>query len=230
MPRNLSYFLLFCHRKLINFIITSIELRNTNFNIRSMKLNLNIIFLSFFYFINTSFSSLIHFYLWLSLTIMYILRNTLLIHFFLLISRYCATWAADDECKKNPGWMLKNCPVACKECDNKCADHEPFCNEWKKNKECTRNPEYMNIYCARSCGKCKVGGAIQDFLGISKQRSVFVIQIRGKMLLCSPWSRQHGNNYNSIKIKFETSPGVSKNKIWDIFGNFDHNLKLKKRL
>ena len=103
---------------------------------------------------------------------MYILRNTLLIHFFLLISRYCATWAADDECKKNPGWMLKNCPVACKECDNKCADHEPFCNEWKKNKECTRNPEYMNIYCARSCGKCKVGGAIQDFWGISKQRSV----------------------------------------------------------
>lgn len=70
-------------------------------------------------------------------------------------NEYCATWAADDECKKNPGWMLKNCPVACKECDNKCADHEPFCNEWKKNKECTRNPEYMNIYCARSCGKCK---------------------------------------------------------------------------
>ena len=86
-------------------------------------------------------------------------------HFFLLISRYCATWAADDECKKNPGWMLKNCPVACKECDNKCADHEPFCNEWKKNKECTRNPEYMNIYCARSCGKCKVGGAINEFWG-----------------------------------------------------------------
>ena len=61
--------------------------------------------------------------------------------------------------------MLKNCPVACKECDNKCADHEPFCNEWKKNKECTRNPEYMNIYCARSCGKCKVGGAIKEFWG-----------------------------------------------------------------
>ena len=61
--------------------------------------------------------------------------------------------------------MLKNCPVACKECDNKCADHEPFCNEWKKNKECTRNPEYMNIYCARSCGKCKVGEAIKEFWG-----------------------------------------------------------------
>ena len=65
--------------------------------------------------------------------------------------------------------MLKNCPVACKECDNKCADHEPFCNEWKKNKECTRNPEYMNIYCARSCGKCKVGGAIKDFLGFQSK-------------------------------------------------------------
>merc|ERR1719270_700061 len=57
--------------------------------------------------------------------------------------------------KKNPGWMLKNCPVACKERDNECADHEPYCNEWKKNKECKNNPEYMNIYCARSCGLCK---------------------------------------------------------------------------
>jgi len=70
-------------------------------------------------------------------------------------NKYCATWAANDECQKNPGWMLKNCPVACKECDNECADHEPYCNEWKKNKECKNNPEYMNIYCARSCGLCK---------------------------------------------------------------------------
>ena len=72
--------------------------------------------------------------------------------------------------------MLKNCPVACKECDNKCADHEPFCNEWKKNKECTRNPEYMNIYCARSCGKCKVGGEIKEFWGF---RSNFILTLIG---------------------------------------------------
>ena len=63
--------------------------------------------------------------------------------------RYCATWAKNGECQVNPGWMLKNCPVACKECDNTCADHEPYCAKWKKNKECKRNPEYMNIYCAR---------------------------------------------------------------------------------
>ena len=31
-----------------------------------------------------------------------------------------------------------------------------------------------------------------------------------------------------FKMKFETSPGVSKSKIWDILGNFDHNLALKK--
>ena len=30
------------------------------------------------------------------------------------------------------------------------------------------------------------------------------------------------------KIKFETSSGVSKNKIWDILGNFGHNLAAKK--
>jgi len=70
-------------------------------------------------------------------------------------NEYCATWAKNGECQVNPGWMLKNCPVACKECDNTCADHEPYCAKWKKNKECKRNPEYMNIYCARSCGACK---------------------------------------------------------------------------
>ena len=31
-----------------------------------------------------------------------------------------------------------------------------------------------------------------------------------------------------FKMKFETSPGVSKSKIWDSLGNFDHNLALKK--
>ena len=44
--------------------------------------------------------------------------------------------------------------MACKECDNKCADHDVYCNEWKKNGECDNNPEYMNVYCAKSCGVC----------------------------------------------------------------------------
>jgi len=77
-------------------------------------------------------------------------------------NEYCATWAKNGECQVNPGWMLKNCPVACKECDNTCADHEPYCNKWKKNKECKRNPEYMNIYCARSCGVCSDSACKND--------------------------------------------------------------------
>ena len=51
--------------------------------------------------------------------------------------------------------MFENCPVACKKCKNKCADHDPDCNEFKQNGECTKSPEYMNVYCARSCGICK---------------------------------------------------------------------------
>ena len=27
--------------------------------------------------------------------------------------RYCATWAKLGECRRNPSWMLKQCPVAC---------------------------------------------------------------------------------------------------------------------
>ncbi len=70
-------------------------------------------------------------------------------------TRYCATWASTGECQANPGWMLKNCPVSCNECANKCADHEVHCTQWKAQGECEKNPEYMNIYCARSCEKCK---------------------------------------------------------------------------
>lgn len=58
--------------------------------------------------------------------------------------------------------MLKNCPVACDECKNDCADHEIYCNEWKAQGECKKNPEYMNIYCAKSCGKCKAQNACED--------------------------------------------------------------------
>ena len=57
--------------------------------------------------------------------------------------------------------MLKNCPVACDECSNQCADHEEHCTLWKKQGECKKNPEYMNIYCAKSCGVCK-GKSCED--------------------------------------------------------------------
>ena len=39
---------------------------------------------------------------------------------------------------------------------------------------------------------------------ITKQRSVFVIQTRGKILLCSPWSRQLSNNIIQSRSSFKT--------------------------
>ena len=68
---------------------------------------------------------------------------------FFTSTRWCADWAKAGECQKNPAWMLKGCPVACKECKNKCADHNPHCDEWADRGECKKNGPYMNIYCAK---------------------------------------------------------------------------------
>jgi len=70
--------------------------------------------------------------------------------------KWCADWAKAGECKKNPAWMLKGCPVACKECKNKCADHNANCDEWADRGECKKNAAYMDVYCAKSCKKCGV--------------------------------------------------------------------------
>merc|ERR1712045_381138 len=60
-----------------------------------------------------------------------------------------------DECKKNPSWMLTNCPVACDQCGNKCVDNNQHCEDWADMGECDSNPEYMNIYCAKACKRCR---------------------------------------------------------------------------
>ena len=39
--------------------------------------------------------------------------------------------------------------MACKECKNKCADHNPHCDEWADRGECKKNAPYMDIYCAK---------------------------------------------------------------------------------
>ena len=64
-------------------------------------------------------------------------------------NKYCAYWATIDECKKNPSWMLVNCPVACDQCGHKCEDNNVHCQDWAQMGECSKNPEYMNIYCAK---------------------------------------------------------------------------------
>ena len=109
--------------------------------------------------------------------------------------RYCADWAKQGECQVNPSWMLKNCPVSCKECKNKCADHEVYCNEWKAKGECKKNPEYMNIYCARSCGKCKAEG------GNCKDDNDY----------CEAWAEKgyctKGNHVNYMKLRCKRACG-----------------------
>lgn len=72
--------------------------------------------------------------------------------------KYCADWAKAGECKSNPAWMLKGCPVACDECENECADHNSHCSSWKARGECKKNAPYMNIYCAKSCEVCNTTG------------------------------------------------------------------------
>ena len=63
--------------------------------------------------------------------------------------KYCAAWASLDECKKNPSWMLVNCPVACDQCSVKCEDGHVHCQDWADMGECNKNADYMNIYCAK---------------------------------------------------------------------------------
>ena len=67
--------------------------------------------------------------------------------------RYCATWASLSECKRNPDWMLVQCPVACDQCRVKCNNNNVECEDWAGQGECKQNPEYMNIYCkkVRNC-------------------------------------------------------------------------------
>ena len=67
----------------------------------------------------------------------------------LSLYRWCADWAKAGECQKNPAWMLKGCPVACGECENKCTDHNTNCKKWADRGECRKNAPYMDIYCAK---------------------------------------------------------------------------------
>jgi len=68
--------------------------------------------------------------------------------------QYCDYWAKNDECRKNPEWMLVSCPVSCNQCGNKCDDNNVYCKDWAEMGECHKNPDYMNIYCAKSCKTC----------------------------------------------------------------------------
>jgi hypothetical protein len=62
-------------------------------------------------------------------------HNTILQYVVLDLS-HCATWAKQGECQKNPGWMLKGCPLSCNECKNDCNDLNAYCKAWADAGEC----------------------------------------------------------------------------------------------
>lgn len=81
----------------------------------------------------------------------------------------CHTWAAQGECCINNDYMMKNCKVACGQCevpkkqlDCKCSDDvNQQCEKRAQNGECCRDPEMLKT-CKKSCSQC---GAIKKVPG-----------------------------------------------------------------
>ena len=61
----------------------------------------------------------------------------------------CDYWARQNECRRNPGYMLVNCPESCHQCGLNCEDSNVHCEAWAAGGWCVRNPGYMNLYCAK---------------------------------------------------------------------------------
>ena len=67
----------------------------------------------------------------------------------------CPGWALDDQCNKNPGFVLKTCPHSCQVCEaNVCEDKNATqCEIWGKV-ECEANPAAVMRDCPQTCGVC----------------------------------------------------------------------------
>ena len=71
--------------------------------------------------------------------------------------RSCSMWSREDECEKNPGFMLKTCPASCRRCQSlACNDAHPECAQWAEAGECQTNAEFMLEHCRFSCDICHV--------------------------------------------------------------------------
>mmetsp|Transcript_20733 Transcript_20733/g.23816 ORF Transcript_20733/g.23816 Transcript_20733/m.23816 type:complete len:522 (-) Transcript_20733:45-1610(-) len=74
----------------------------------------------------------------------------------------CPRWEYKGECKENPDFMSKNCPMSCGICGidesiaqrKDCKDMHEKCAFWAEKSECTNNPSYMMSHCMMSCGSC----------------------------------------------------------------------------
>jgi len=72
-------------------------------------------------------------------------------------SRYCAYWAEQGECTRNPSYMQRNCQRACNFCEDEtsdCRDMNDNCPSWTRY--CTNDiyKDYLERNCMRSCNIC----------------------------------------------------------------------------
>jgi len=63
-------------------------------------------------------------------------------------------WGINDECLKNPVFMMAECPVTCGACLNVCQDKDRSCQSWALDGQCESNKAAMVNICPQSCGVC----------------------------------------------------------------------------
>merc|ERR1712032_1198582 len=74
-------------------------------------------------------------------------------------SNECYSWAADGQCKLNPGHMLTTCKYSCWEWyeyrkskyPDAPIDKEFGCHGWANAGECHKNKDFMEKSCPESC-------------------------------------------------------------------------------
>ncbi|XP_074658082.1 uncharacterized protein LOC141911033 [Tubulanus polymorphus] len=66
----------------------------------------------------------------------------------------CAQWAKDEECKKNPVYMLINCKKSCELCKQECKDESKSCTSWAIQGKCYEKPFQMMFKCQKACKVC----------------------------------------------------------------------------
>ena len=69
----------------------------------------------------------------------------------------CRRWAGEDECKKNPPFMLSECRASCYVCQStKCHDVREECAGWAEAGQCASNMDFILKECTYSCKVCNI--------------------------------------------------------------------------
>nr|QBH70094.1 CreM12-ShK1 [Colubraria reticulata] len=65
----------------------------------------------------------------------------------------CRLWAMDNECVKNPKYMLRSCALSCSVCQQDVKDSDSRCKKWAKNNGCNIIETWMQKNCKKSCAR-----------------------------------------------------------------------------